>query len=90
MFCKYLRLLPKLILALALVVCCSHAVVAQEAPSKATKGKEAIDSQHLRTFLDTHCVRCHNATTKKGKFELHDLMADIAGDNARFAAILER
>ena len=90
MFCKYLRLLPKLILALALVVCCSHAVVAQEAPSKATKGKEAIDSQHLRTFLDTHCVRCHNATTKKGKFELHDLKADIAGNNARFAAILER
>ncbi len=70
MFCKYLRLLPKLILALALAVCCSHAVVAQEAPSKATKGKEVVDSQHLRSFLDTHCVRCHNAKKQSGKVAL--------------------
>ncbi|MEI7687506.1 MAG: DUF1592 domain-containing protein, partial [Planctomycetota bacterium] len=92
MSCNYLRLLPKLIVALALAACCSRAGVAQEPLSEAlsAKGKEAIDSQRLRTFLDTHCVRCHNATTKKGKFELHDLKTDIAGNNARYAAILER
>ena len=50
-----------------------------------TKGEAFVQS-----FLKEHCVRCHNATTKKGKFELHDLKTDIAGNNARFAAILER
>ncbi len=48
------------------------------------------DEAFLQSFFKEHCVRCHNATTKKGKFELHDLNADIAGNNARFAAILER
>ena len=67
--CENLRHLPRLILAFALA-CCSHAVVAQEAPSKAAKGKEAIDSQHLRSFLDTHCVRCHNAKKQSGKVAL--------------------
>ena len=48
------------------------------------------DEALVQSFFKEHCVRCHNATTKKGKFELHDLKADIAGNNARFAAILER
>ena len=48
------------------------------------------DEALVQSFFKEHCVRCHNATTKKGKFELHDLKADIAGNNTRFAAILER
>lgn len=48
------------------------------------------DEALVQLFFKEHCVRCHNATTKKGKFELHDLKTDIAGNNARFAAILER
>lgn len=49
MFRHQLRLLPKLILAFALVAGCSHAVVAQEPPSKApnANGKEAIDAKSL-------------------------------------------
>ncbi|MBM3983627.1 MAG: DUF1588 domain-containing protein, partial [Planctomycetes bacterium] len=48
------------------------------------------DEALVQSFFKDHCVRCHNARTKKGKFELHDLKGDIAGNNARFAAILER
>ena len=71
--CQYLRLLPKLILAFALVACCcSQGVFAEEPPfepSEAPKanGKEAVDSQHLRSFLDAHCIRCHNAKQKEGE-----------------------
>lgn len=70
--CEYLRILPTWMLVLALVVCCSQAVVAEEPPfepAKAPKenGKEAVDSQHLRSFLDTHCVRCHNAKQQEGE-----------------------
>lgn len=45
-----------------------YGVAAQE-PSKPPKGngKEAVDSQHLRSFLDTHCLRCHNAKKQSGK-----------------------
>ncbi|QDU25029.1 hypothetical protein ETAA8_00900 [Anatilimnocola aggregata] len=74
--CEYLRFLPKLILAFALAACCcSQGIVAQEAPfepSKAPKEnqKEAADSQHLRSFLDTYCVRCHNAKKQSGKVTL--------------------
>jgi hypothetical protein len=51
---------------------------------------DSTEEPMVIAFLKEHCVRCHNATTKKGKFELHDLKTDIAGNNARFAAILER
>ena len=72
MSCKHLQLLPKIILALALVACWSQSVVAQEPPSKAPRanGKEAIDTKHVRSFLDTHCVRCHNEKKQAGKVAL--------------------
>ena len=33
-------------------------------------GKETIDAKHVRSFLDTHCVNCHNPKKKKGKVAL--------------------
>ena len=69
MRCQYSRLLAKLILAFALVACCSQALVAEVSPTTAPNGngKVAVESPQLRSFLDTHCVRCHNVDKKKGK-----------------------
>ena len=69
MRCQYSRLLAKLILAFALVACCSQALVAEVSPTTARNGngKVAAESPQLRSFLDTHCVRCHNVDKKKGK-----------------------
>ena len=72
MGCQYSRLLAKLILAFALVACCSQALVAEVSPTTAPNGngKLAVESPQLRSFLDTHCVRCHNVDKKKGKVTL--------------------
>lgn len=91
MFRHQLRLLPNLILAFALVAGCFHGIVAQEPqvePFKASKskGKEAIDSQHLRAFLETHCVRCHNAKKQSGKVAL-DQSPDVQLWQRVFAAV---
>jgi mono/diheme cytochrome c family protein len=59
MLCQHLRRVPKWILAFALVTFGSQAVVAQESPFKTPNGKESIDSQRLRSFVEKHCVKCH-------------------------------
>jgi cytochrome c551/c552 len=51
---------------------------------------EAADAKFVQSFFQTNCVRCHNAKVQKGKFALHDLKSDVAGDRASYAAILER
>jgi len=48
------------------------------------------DEALVQSFFKEHCVRCHNATTKKGKFELHDLKPDVGANRGRYAAILEQ
>jgi len=62
--------------------------VAAQEPSKAPKanGKEAVGSQHLRSFLDTHCVRCHNAKKQSGKVAF-DQWPDVQGWQQMLATV---
>ena len=55
MRCQYSRLLTKLILAFALVACCSQEIVAEASPTTVPNGngKVAVESPQLRSFLDT-------------------------------------
>lgn len=60
------------------------------APAAEPPAQANADARLAAAFFKSHCVRCHNATTKKGKFILDDLQPDLGADRARYAAILER
>lgn len=52
--------------------------------------QEPTDEKFVEVFLQTHCVRCHNADTIEGELNLDDLGVDLAAGRASFAAALER
>ncbi len=52
--------------------------------------QEPTDAKFVEVFLQTHCVRCHNADKNKGELNLDDLGVDLAAGRASFAAALER
>ena len=51
---------------------------------------EETDAKFVEIFLQTHCVRCHNADENKGELNLDDLGTNLAAGRASFAAALER
>ncbi|QDU92288.1 DUF1588 domain-containing protein [Lignipirellula cremea] len=51
---------------------------------------EETDAKFVEIFLQTHCVRCHNADKNKGELNLDDLGTNLAAGRASFAAALER
>jgi len=55
----------------------------QEAPS-------ATFEREVGPFFKSHCVRCHNAEKKKGKFVLDTFDGNIAAHRSGYASILER
>jgi hypothetical protein len=52
----------------------------------------AADDTSLAAFLDTHCVRCHDAGTKKGRLDLTALPRDFADPKvwARWVKVHDR
>jgi mono/diheme cytochrome c family protein len=52
--------------------------------------QEPTDAKFVEIFLQTHCVRCHNADKNKGELNLDDLGVDLAAGRASFATALER
>lgn len=52
--------------------------------------QEPTDAKFVEVFLQTHCVRCHNADKNKGELNLDDLGTNLAAGRASFAAALER
>lgn len=52
--------------------------------------QELTDAKFAEVFLQTHCVRCHNADKHNGELNLDDLGVDLAAGRASFAAALER
>jgi len=52
--------------------------------------QEPADAKFVDVFLQTHCVRCHNADKNEGKLNLDDLGTNLAAGRASFAAALER
>ncbi|GDX09970.1 hypothetical protein LBMAG57_17420 [Verrucomicrobiota bacterium] len=51
--------------------------------------QEPADAKFVEVFLQSHCVRCHNADKKKGKLNLDDLGTNLAAGRASFAAALK-
>lgn len=51
--------------------------------------QEPADAKFVEVFLQSHCVRCHNAIKKKGKLNLDDLGTNLAAGRASFAAALQ-
>ena len=51
--------------------------------------QEPADAKFVEVFLQSHCVRCHNADKKKGKLNLDDLGTNLAAGRASFAAALQ-
>ena len=53
-----------------------------------TQTQATADEEFFQSFLQSHCVECHNQKKQKGKFQLHDL-GKVEKDRNRFAKILE-
>jgi len=50
----------------------------------------AADAKELATFLDKHCMDCHDAETAKGDFVVEALTPDHISGRVAYASILER
>ena len=63
------------------LVLCAFAVM--PTPSQALEpGKPPRADGPLRTFLDAHCMECHDSTVKKGGLDLEALSADFKDPSA--------
>lgn len=51
---------------------------------------EASFKRSVKPFFEQHCVRCHGAEKKQGKFALHGFGSSVAVDREGYAAVLER
>ena len=63
--------IPKMILFAATLLLAA-AVAAQ-----ADESRVAV-SERQRAFLQSHCAKCHDATTQEGKFRVDDLPLHLA------------